>query len=137
MDKQEKGKRPIIGKIWGLSNETKRLEYPKIGEQHPLFKSVIHMISNANFKVVLKDDFFSVHAGKVHDIVKTKYIQIWGSIKKHYKTIINQIAETPVIVENLVKEVVQMIQEPQQLKVEPEQLLINFGSPSLWTQNSK
>ncbi|WP_236544676.1 hypothetical protein, partial [Tenacibaculum maritimum] len=144
MDKLELDKRPIIGKIWGCSNETKRLSYPKISECDPLFQRVIQMISKSSFKLVLKDDFFSVHAGKVHDILKSSYTDIWSCVKFHYKKLLNFVSSPPVVTS-----VVTPVVTPNALVPSPvispvvtpfvapvkksSQLIMYFGDPNFWS----
>lgn len=135
MEKQEPNKRPILGKIYGMSNETKKLDYPKISESEPLFRKVIHMLSNANFKVVLKDDFFSVHAGKVHDIIKKQYYSIWNNVKQHYKQIKNMVKEQNVVKET--KHIIEVVKNETCINNTKKQLTFNYGNPALWTNNLK
>ncbi|MCD9609790.1 rolling circle replication-associated protein [Tenacibaculum maritimum] len=140
MDKLELDKRPIIGKIWGCSNETKRLSYPKISECDPLFQRVMQMISKSSFKLVLKDDFFSVHAGKVHDVLKSSYTDIWSCVKSHYKKLFNFVSEPPnapgaslviapgpsPVISPVVTPVVAPVKKSSQLKM-------YFGDPNFWS----
>ncbi|WP_407267471.1 hypothetical protein [Tenacibaculum maritimum] len=133
MDKLELDKRPIIGKIWGCSNETKRLSYPKISECDPLFQRVIQMISKSSFKLVLKDDFFSVHAGKVHDVLKSSYTDIWSSVKSHYKKLFNLVSEPPFTLEPspVISPVISPVVTPVVTPVKKSsQLKMYFGNPN-------
>ncbi|WP_148869737.1 rolling circle replication-associated protein [Tenacibaculum adriaticum] len=139
MDKQEVGKRPILGKIWGLSNDTKKLDYPKITDSEPIFDAVISMISKSGLKLVAYDDFFSVHAGRIHDIAKTKFKDIWQSIKQHYKKLINEFSTA---LENIdVLKSVSLIKETKKIDPlifnESNQVCIDFGSSAFWVHNIK
>ncbi|WP_407269533.1 hypothetical protein R5O01_10815 [Tenacibaculum maritimum] len=136
MDKLELDKRPIIGKIWGCSNETKRLSYPKISECDPLFQRVIQMISKSSFKLVLKDDFFSVHAGKVHDVLKSSYTDIWSCVKSHYKKLFNLVSEPPFTLEPspVIAPVISPVVTPVVAPVKKSsQLKMYFGDPNFWS----
>lgn len=87
LTKLEPTKRPIIGAVWGCSNITKKLEYPKFYESEIAFQQLNHLIKSKELKCVLKDDFFSVYSGKIYAIISKKYKQTWHAIKTHYSTL--------------------------------------------------
>lgn len=87
MTKPEQGKRAILGQLFGASNLTKKLEYPKFYDTDKAFRSLKAMIDKKEVTPVLIDEFFSVFKGKVFDLIKTKYFNLWRLIKEHYKNI--------------------------------------------------
>lgn len=87
MTKPEKGKRPIIGQLWGASNLTKKLEYPKFYDTDKAYRSLELIIKNKEVKPVLVDEFFSVYSGNIEKIIKKRCYNVWRMIKEHYKRI--------------------------------------------------
>lgn len=95
LTKLEPCKRPVIGALWGAGNLTKKLQYPKFYETDANFNRLKHLLKSGHkdIKCVLKDDYFSVYAGKVYQVLKTSYNSVWHSIKNHYKTCLSLTAE--------------------------------------------
>lgn len=93
MTKPEKGKRAILGQLWGASNITKKLTYPTFYDTDKAFRSLKYMIDRKEVTPVLIDEFFSVFSGKVFDIIKKKYFNLWRCIKEHYRVISNTTIE--------------------------------------------
>lgn len=85
MLKTEKGKRPIIGKIWGCSNLTKKLEYPKFYDSEHFFDHVLKLTKRADVKLVMQDDYFTVFNGKIHEIIRKDFKPLWSNISRQYK----------------------------------------------------
>ncbi|WP_155810479.1 hypothetical protein [Polaribacter sp. Hel_I_88] len=95
LTKSEPDKRPVIGAIWGASNLTKKLEYPTFYESEIAFDALINLIKSNRLKTVLSTDFFSVHVGKIYDIIKKDYRKLlWNSVKLHFKKLATYTKET-------------------------------------------
>lgn len=87
MTKNETYKRLIVGKLWGCANVTKRLEYPSFYESESFFNDLVSMINKKEVKAVVLDDYFSVYAGKVYEIIRKKYKYTWYAIRRHYQRV--------------------------------------------------
>lgn len=95
LTKNEEDKRPIIGAVWGASNLTKKLEYPTFYESEVAFDALMNLIKSKKLKTVLSTDFFSVHVGKVYDVIKKHYRKnVWNDIKEHFKKLANYTKST-------------------------------------------
>ncbi|MCG8249217.1 rolling circle replication-associated protein [Tenacibaculum finnmarkense] len=64
MTKLENGKRPILGAIWGASNLTKKLQYPRFNEGNEGFNVVMDSLNSSSFRKVVAEDFYAHHVGK-------------------------------------------------------------------------
>lgn len=95
LTKLEPCKRPVVGALWGAGNITKKLQYPKFYETDVNFNKLKHLLKSGHrdIKCVLKDDYFSVYAGKIYEVLKHSYSSVWRSVKKHYKTSLELTAE--------------------------------------------
>ncbi|MFL0073808.1 hypothetical protein, partial [Tenacibaculum maritimum] len=82
--------------------------------------------------LVLKDDFFSVHAGKVHDVLKSSYTDIWSCVKSHYKKLFNLVSEPPIapVISPVISPVVTPVISPVK---KSSQLKMYFGDPNFWS----
>jgi len=87
MTKNETYKRLIVGKLWGCANVTKRLEYPSFYESESFFNDLLSMINKKEVKAVILEDYFSVYAGKVYDIIRKSYRYTWYAIRRHFQRI--------------------------------------------------
>ncbi len=85
MTKLEFGKRPILGQLWGCSDATKTLDYPKYAEGEILFDHVVSMVNTGKFKQVLKEDFFSFFSGKTFEVLRTEYTHLWKDVKSFFQ----------------------------------------------------
>ena len=94
MTKLEADKRPIIGAVWGASNITKKLEYPSFYDSELAYDGLMDLINRKKLKCVLKDDYFSIHCGKVFDFIGKQYKHVWHSVKHHYKKLKTYTLET-------------------------------------------
>lgn len=94
MTKNEKEKRPIIGKLWGCSNLTKRLTYPTFYDNQNFFYHLAKLIRSKDVKCVVKDEYFSVFSGKIYEKVRSFSKTTWYEIVRHYKKIAKYTKET-------------------------------------------
>lgn len=143
MTKLEFGKRPILGQLWGCSDSTKNLDYPRYSEGDGYFSHVVSMINSGKFKLALKEDFFSFFSGKTFDVMSKQYTQLWEDVKQFFqlqngnikpKTIqqkefirLKNYTPKPVVIPRI-----EIMNKPT-LK----QLQLYFGSVALWTNNVK
>ncbi len=118
MTKVEKGKRPIVGQLWGCSNTVKKLDYPKFLDCDKEFNEILSLIKDEDIKHIITDEYFSYYVGRVFSKVQTKFRNLWGSIKQYYKsilippkTLIKNIIkeETPVTFDDLIYNSVQLV----------------------------
>ncbi|CAM1344241.1 rolling circle replication-associated protein [Tenacibaculum amylolyticum] len=96
MTKLEFGKRPVLGKLWGCSSETKRLDYPKYCEGDYYFSHVVSLINSDQIYQTIKEDFFSYFSGRVYNEIYKKYKDLWSSIKTFYKLQNGNIKPAPI-----------------------------------------
>lgn len=86
MTKPEKGKRPILGKIWGCANITKKLDYPRTSEGNPSFFAVNDLLRvKGLFKNVVAEDFFAHFVGDTYGIISKTAIGLWNEVKYHFQ----------------------------------------------------
>ncbi|WGH76132.1 hypothetical protein P8625_02900 [Tenacibaculum tangerinum] len=85
MTKREFGKRPILGKIWGCSNATKKLDYPRYAEGETHFYKIIDLINKYDFKQVVCDDFFAHWVGKSFEIISKRTRNLWKDVKECFQ----------------------------------------------------
>lgn len=143
LTKLEVEKRPIIGKLWGCANITKKLEYPKFHEFDTFFTAVNSMILLKDFKNILKDDYFNVYAGKTFKVAKEKYKNLWYEIVRYYKKQAKNTIETYKQIEKFVKEQKEQIKEKLQLipyqkpKEKPKIVQLSFYYPQYTSGNFK
>ncbi|MBS9768401.1 MAG: hypothetical protein KGV44_12815 [Flavobacteriaceae bacterium] len=88
MTKVEKGKRPIVGQLWGCSNSVKKLDYPKFLDFDKEFDEILKLIEDKDIKHVFSDDYFSFYVGNMFKKSKEKFKNLWSSIKRFYKHIL-------------------------------------------------
>ncbi|WP_157730177.1 rolling circle replication-associated protein [Tenacibaculum jejuense] len=144
MTKFEFGKRPILGKLWGCSDEAKQLDYPKYQEGQPLFDHVVHLINSKKLKQVLKEDFFSFFSGRSYEVISTKYKKLWSDIKDFYKLQNGNIEPRTISqkefirLKNYIPEQTPTIPKIEILQQPTfEQVKLNYGNPAFWTNNLK
>jgi hypothetical protein len=85
LTKKEEGKRKIIGKLWGASNQTKKLQYPQIFGTDSFYHYVKKLIDLESVKLFIREDFFSFHVGKIHDTIRKEFRVLWNEVSRHYK----------------------------------------------------
>ena len=144
MTKLEIGKRPILGKLWGCSTETKQLDYPKYCEGDGFFSHVVSLINSGSLKLSIKDDFFSYFSGRVYNQVFKNYKHLWSDIKDFYKLQNGNIKPKTLQQKEFVRLKTFIPEEkPTIPKIEIldkptfEQVKINYGNPAFWTNNVK
>lgn len=88
MIKEEKDKRPIIGKIFGYSRSAGKLEYPKmifegatINQQNQLMS----LLNKGLFKKYDDIDYITLYTGKIYKHLRDKAFTVWQFVKKHYR----------------------------------------------------
>ncbi len=88
MTKVEKGKRPIVGQLWGCSNSVKKLDYPKFLDCDCQFAEILQLIKDDDIKHVFTDDYFSFYVGNMFFKAKQKFSNLWQSVKSFYKSVL-------------------------------------------------
>ena len=145
MTKLEFGKRPILGKLWGCSDEAKQLDYPKYSEGEPLFDHVVHLVNSGKLKQVLKEDFFSFFSGKSFKIISEKYKHLWSDLKSFYQ-FQNGNNKPKTFQEKSFVRAEKYIPNTKPVSIPKieildkptfEQLKINYGNQVFWTNNVK
>jgi hypothetical protein len=85
MSKLEKGKRPIIGKVFGCSNEVKKLQYPRFFENENFYNDLLNVLNSTEVKEVFSTDIFQCYSGRMYDIVGKTSSRTWRELQGHYR----------------------------------------------------
>ncbi|MCD8408094.1 hypothetical protein LNI98_09530 [Tenacibaculum dicentrarchi] len=99
MTKMETGKRPILGKIWGCANVSKKLDYPRFTEGSRSFDALQSLLKTS-FKKVVQEDYFNHYVGRTYSILEKKSSYLWSEVKKFFQ------------VQNGVRHIVEFVSKP-------------------------
>ncbi|WP_455755281.1 rolling circle replication-associated protein, partial [Tenacibaculum piscium] len=106
MTKLETGKRPILGAIWGASNATKKLEYPRFSEGNQGFETVMDSLSAPEFKKVVAEEYYAHFVGKpfvYFSDLKRKTRTVWRLVKDWFFTLNGLFTAPPVVPKEFVR----------------------------------
>ena len=85
--KTEKGKRPILSRLWGASKGVKLLSYPKVHMESlstQEYRQMKTIINHPKLREFDKIDFVQLFTGKLYQIINKTATKLWQLVKNHY-----------------------------------------------------
>ncbi|NER13537.1 hypothetical protein GWK08_08825 [Leptobacterium flavescens] len=93
LTKIEEDKRPIIGAIWGASNELKKIDYPTV-YNGDAFYDMCKLLDYDTFKQLdIPSDYIKVWIGKVFQKLRNEAYSCWQAVRLYYKSTVDKYLE--------------------------------------------
>lgn len=87
MTKQEKGKRPVIGRMWGSSRNLKKVDYLKIYSNEKAYDDLDELAgeSEKSIEIDKEQNIYFFIIKNCYKAIKQRYRTLYGRLKNHFR----------------------------------------------------